>query len=271
MEKSLRRKLYIIIFEADTPLGKLFDLVLLFLIALSVLAVMLESIADVREHYGHALELTEWVLTVIFTLEYILRIYVTRRSFRYIFSFYGIIDLLSLLPSYLSMVFVGTHSLMVIRGLRLLRIFRILKFTRYSSESQVLIHAIVASRHKIFVFLFVVLNIIVIMGTLMYLVEGEEHGFSSIPHSIYWAIVTVTTVGYGDIAPQTDFGKLLASISMLIGYAILAVPTGIVSHEISKHSQNSLNTRVCGECFTEGHEDDSNYCRHCGAALMGKD
>ncbi len=267
MRKKIRRKLYVIIFEAGTPMGKLFDVVLLILIALSVMAVMLESIGSVREHYGMALEVLEWVLTILFTLEYILRLYVARRSRRYIFSFYGLIDLMSLLPSYLSLFFVGTQSLMVIRGLRLLRIFRILKFTRYSNESLVLIRAIGASRHKIFVFLFVVLNIIVIMGTLMYLVEGEEHGFSSIPHSIYWAIVTVTTVGYGDIAPQTDFGKFIASLSMLIGYAILAVPTGIVTHEISKFSQASLNTRVCSECFTEGHEEEAKFCKHCGSSL----
>ena len=267
MLQKLRQRLYIVIFEADTPAGKAFDVVLLLLIVLSVASVMLESVPGYQKQYGVIFQQLEWWLTGIFTLEYILRLVIVKSPAGYARSFYGVVDLLAVLPSYFSLILTGTHSLMVIRALRLLRIFRILKITRYSRESSQLLSAIIASRHKVFVFLFVVLNIIIIMGTLMYLVEGSENGFSSIPQSIYWAIVTITTVGYGDIAPGTNLGRFIASLSMIIGYAILAVPTGIVSHEISKQSRKSTNTRVCPHCLSEGHDNDANYCKHCGKSL----
>lgn len=265
--KKLRKVLYEIIFEADTPEGKAFDIGLLCIILISITSVMLESISSVSKSYSEWLHHLEWIITAIFTLEYLLRIWIVKKPWKYIFSFYGIVDLLAILPSYLAILITGSHSLMVIRALRLLRVFRILKISRFIDESGLLIRALRASRTKIFVFLFSVLMIVIIIGTIMYLIEGEESGFTSIPRSIYWAIVTITTVGYGDIAPQTALGQFIASIAMILGYAIIAVPTGIVSAEFSKQNKAEDSTQVCPHCLAEGHDQDAIFCKKCGHVL----
>lgn len=267
-ESGLRHTLFEIIFEADTPLGKLFDVVLLVAILLSVVAVMLETVSWINVDYGNYLTVFEWALTLLFTLEYTVRIYSVRRPLSYIFSFFGAIDLLAILPTYLGLFFAGTHILSVIRVIRLLRIFRIFKLVRYISEGRMLMKALQASRPKITVFLFCVLTLVVIVGSLMYIIEGPEHGFNNIPVSIYWAIVTLTTVGYGDITPMTTVGKSLAAVVMIMGYGIIAVPTGIVSVELNKVShQESLNTRACEGCSREGHDNDAIYCKFCGESF----
>jgi len=264
--KNQREKLYEIIFEADTKAGKAFDVVLLFVILLSIALVLLESVPSVRNQFGGELRAMEWGITVIFSVEYMLRILIVRKPIRYIFSFYGIIDFLSVIPTYLSLFIIGSHSLIVIRVLRLLRVFRILKLTRYTNAGRTLARAMWASREKISVFIFFVITLVIIIGTIMYLVEGEPHGFTSIPRSIYWAVVTLTTVGYGDISPQTPAGQFLASIVMIIGYAIIAVPTGIVTAEIIKDSK-SQNTQVCPNCMHDSHDNDAFYCKKCGSKL----
>jgi len=269
MANKLRRKLFIIIFGTDTPAGKAFDIGLLIAILLSILAVMLESVPSIEGRYGAFFNVVEWVLTAAFTLEYIVRIYVTDRKTRYIFGFYGLIDLLSLLPTYLSLIFTGTQYLIVIRALRLLRVFRILKLGRFVGEGQQLSNALRASRHKITVFLGGVVTLVIIMGTVMYLIEGGENGFTSIPRSVYWAIVTLTTVGYGDIAPQTILGQTIASFVMILGYAIIAVPTGIVTVELGKQGKqkNPKQYLECTCCNAVGHDADAKYCKHCGEKL----
>ena len=253
------------IFEADTPKGKIFDIALLLVILISVALVMLESVPTIRKGHQQFLKISEWIITIIFTLEYTLRILIVKKPFQYIFSFYGIIDFLSVIPTYLSLIIVGSQSLVVIRVLRLLRVFRILKLTRYTQAGKSLARAMWGSRAKISVFVFFVIIIVVIFGTIMYLVEGDENGFTSIPRSIYWAIVTLTTVGYGDISPETPLGQFLASIIMIIGYAIIAVPTGIITAEIIRPS--STNTQVCPECLCDSHDDDSDFCRKCGSKI----
>lgn len=264
--KSLKERLYEIIFEADTREGKIFDVVLLFVILLSIALVMLESVSSIRYSYSKILKVMEWVITIIFTIEYILRLLIVKKPLRYIFSFYGIIDFLAVIPTYLSILIAGSQSLVVIRILRLLRVFRILKLTRYTQAGRNLLRAMWASREKISVFVFFVLTIVVIFGTVMYLVEGESNGFNSIPQSIYWAIVTLTTVGYGDISPATPLGQLLASVIMIMGYAIIAVPTGIVTAEMLRPS-TLQNTQVCPDCLFDRHDDDANFCKKCGAKL----
>lgn len=265
---GFKLKLYDIIFEADTPAGKVFDILLLFSILISVIAVLLESVESFRARYIDLLRATEWIITIIFTAEYIARLYVVQRKSKYVFSFFGIIDLLSILPSYLALLFAGAQSLMVIRSIRLLRIFRILKMPRYIGEGQNLALAMKASRHKIIIFMLTVLTTVIIMGAVMYLVEGPEHGFTSIPRSIYWSIVTMTTVGYGDIAPQTSLGQFLASLLMILGYGVIAVPTGIVSAEmIGLKSREKITTQVCPNCFKEGHDPDATFCKYCSAKL----
>jgi voltage-gated potassium channel len=261
--KLIKEKLYEIIFEADTKAGKLFDIVLLVVILISVVLVMFESVPSIATNYLHILKILEWVITTIFTVEYILRIAIVKKPIGYIFSFYGIIDFLSVIPTYLSLIIVGSHSLVVIRMLRLIRIFRILKLTRYTNAGRTIVRAMWASREKISVFIFMVVILVVIIGTIMYLVEGEEHGFTSIPTSIYWAIVTLTTVGYGDISPVTSLGQFLASIVMIMGYAIIAVPTGIVTSELMKPTSKQ-NTQVCQNCLCESHDDDAAFCKKCG-------
>lgn len=265
MEK-IKKRFYEIIFEADTRGGKIFDLVLLVVILISVALVMLESVPFIRENNQRILKITEWLITIIFTLEYTLRILIVKKPLQYFSSFYGIIDLLSVVPTYLGLIIVGSHSLVVIRMLRLLRIFRILKLTRYTQAGRTLGRALWNSRAKISVFVFFITIIVVIFGTIMYLIEGEENGFTSIPRSIYWAIVTLTTVGYGDISPTTPLGQFLASVIMIIGYAIIAVPTGIITAEIIRPSTKN-NTQVCPECLHESHEDDAVYCKKCGSEI----
>ena len=265
---EFRNKLHTIIFEADTPLGKWFDVGLLLSILASVVVVCLESVASIRAEYGAELRAVEWYLTIAFTVEYVLRLYCVDNPWRYARSFYGIVDLLSILPTYLSLIFAGTHSLVVIRALRLLRIFRVFKLGHFVKEADVLMTALGESRRKILVFLGAVATLMLILGTLMYMVEGEENGFTSIPESIYWAIVTMTTVGYGDIAPSTVIGKMLASLAMIVGYSIIAVPTGIVGVEIHRATQSmKVSTQACLSCGVDGHDPDARYCKRCGGPL----
>ncbi len=264
---TIRETIREIIFETETSSGKLFDVLLLWAILFSVAAVVLESVAEFSDTYGGILRALEWFFTILFTVEYILRIVSTQRSFKYIFSFYGLIDLLAIAPTYLSLYFVGVQSLLVIRSVRMLRVFRVLKLGRYLGEANVLWTAMKASRPKITVFLLTVLSLALVMGTVMYMVEGEAHGFASIPKGFYWAIVTMTTVGYGDLVPQTALGQSLATILMVIGYAIIAVPTGIVSVELANVAKLKVSNSVCSGCSAEGHDLDAIYCRFCGVKL----
>jgi len=261
-----QKKLYEVIFEADTRAGKWFDVLLLWAILLSVTTVMLESVESISSIYGKELRYIEWSFTILFTLEYVARLIAIGKPFKYVFSFYGIIDFISIIPTYIGLFITGTHTLSIIRSIRLLRVFRILKLVQFISEANILLKALKASRAKIVVFLFAVLSLTFILGTIMYLIETPESGFTSIPRSVYWAIVTLTTVGYGDIAPQTVLGQTLASLIMIIGYAIIAVPTGIVGAELSKSTSNS-NTQSCPQCSLEGHDDDATYCKYCGEKL----
>ena len=263
----MKTRLHEIIFEAETPAGKAFDIGLIFTILLSVLVVMLESVAGIRQQYGTVLVAMEWSFTIAFTMEYLLRLYCVGQPLRYAGSFYGVVDLLAIIPTYLSVFVLGTQYLLVIRTIRILRVFRVLKLVQYWSEARTLSHALCVSRRKIVVFLYVVMILVIIIGSLMYLIEGEKNGFTSIPRSIYWAIVTLTTVGYGDIAPATDLGQTLAAIVMIIGYGIIAVPTGIVTAELARESYISLSTQACPECGSEGHDADAVYCKYCGAKL----
>jgi len=265
--RNNKDRLYEIIFEADTKTGKIFDVSLLIVILLSILLVVLESVPSIERDYHNLLKISEWIITGIFSLEYILRIWIVQKPKAYIFSFYGIIDLLSVLPSYLALVVAGTHGFMVIRALRLLRIFRILKLNRYIKEGAIIVRALRKSRIKISVFLFAVLTMVIIIGTIMYLIEGGEHGFTSIPRGIYWAVVTLTTVGYGDISPTTALGQFFASVVMIIGYAIIAVPTGIVTAELTKQSSKNNSTQVCPHCLADDHVEDALYCNQCGKKL----
>ncbi|WP_369972212.1 ion transporter [Psychroserpens sp. XS_ASV72] len=278
-----REKLHEIIYEADTPAGKLFDIILLIAILASIVLVMLESINSFDTKYHTFLNISEWIITILFTLEYIARIISVKKPIRYIFSFYGIIDFLSTVPKYISLILAGTHALIALRALRLLRVFRILKLARYLGASNHLANAIKASRAKIAVFLFAVLIASVIFGTIMYMVEGEENGFTNIPKSVYWCIVTLTTVGFGDIAPATPLGQFIATIIMILGYGIIAVPTGIVSAEYTKATNTDdnglsdeeinileevhLNTQCCANCLEETHRDGAEYCFKCGCKL----
>jgi len=264
---SWRMRLHELIFEADTPAGQAFDIFLLLLIVASVAAVMLESVQGVREQYGEALRVAEWGFTIVFTVEYVLRLISVGKPIRYATSFFGVVDLLAVAPTYLSLFVSGTQSLIVIRALRLLRVFRVFKLARYLGEADVLLRALYASGRKIAVFLGAVLTLVLIMGTAMYLIEGGENGFHSIPAGVYWAIVTLTTVGYGDIAPQTALGRALASCVMIVGYAIIAVPTGIVSVEIARASGAGVSTQACPECSAEGHDPDAVFCKYCAARL----
>ena len=264
--------LHRIIYEADTPMGKWFDVVLLIVIVLSIVLVMLESIMGLNVKYSREFHIAEWIITFFFTIEYILRVLTIKKPKRYIFSFYGIVDLLSTLPTYIAFISGGFNMLFALRALRLLRIFRILKITRYIGESNKLMRALRDSRAKIFIFLFAVLIITIIMGTVMYLVEGPEYGFTSIPVSIYWCIVTLTTVGYGDIHPGTPLGQLIASLIMITGYGVIAVPTGIVSAELTmgKNRLVHTNTQNCPNCNESKHLDGAEFCHNCGHKLNEK-
>jgi voltage-gated potassium channel len=265
--RPIKTTLHEIIFEADTPAGKAFDIGLMCTIVLSVLVVMLESVARIRQLYGPALWTLEWGFTIAFTLEYLLRLACVGQPLRYASSFYGVVDVLAILPTYVSLVVPGTHSLLVIRMLRILRVFRVFKLVQYWSEGRTLARALRASHRKIVVFLSVVLILVLIIGALMYLIEGEPHGFTSIPRSMYWAIVTLTTVGYGDIAPATGLGQTLAALVMILGYGIIAVPTGIVTAELARDAYKPFSTQACPACSAEGHDADAVYCKYCGAQL----
>lgn len=263
-----RDDLYRIIFEAETPAGKLFDIVLLWLIVGSVVAVMLESVESVKDDYAGLLRTAEWVITIAFTVEYGLRLACASSAGRYARSFFGIVDLLSILPTYLSLVLPGAQSLLVIRALRLLRVFRVLKLGHFLGEANVLKTALLSSRHKVIVFLGTVSVLVVILGAAMYLIEGPERGFTSIPRAMYWAVVTLTTVGYGDITPTTIPGQVLAAFVMILGYSIIAVPTGIVTAEIVETARRpAVAARVCRTCFSAGHVEDARFCKDCGADL----
>ena len=266
MMRGWRQRLHEVVFEADTRAGRAFDLGLLVAILLSVLAVLLESEPEIRRQYGSALHAVEWVFTGLFTIEYGLRLLCVERPARYARSFFGVVDALALVPTYLALVVPETQSFLVIRAIRMLRIFRILKLARFLAEAEVLLRALRASRRKITVFFGILLTIVLIMGTLMYLIEGEAHGFTSIPRSMYWAVVTMTTVGYGDIVPGTALGRLLASVVMILGYSIIAVPTGIVSVELS-HASRPVSTQHCPVCAAYGHDADARHCKYCGTSL----
>ena len=268
-QDNWRSKLHDIIYEADTKNGKVFDMIIIWAILFSILLVMLESINELDAKYHTFFNISEWVITILFTIEYILRIISVKRPKSYIFSFYGIIDLLSTIPKYLSLFIGGAHALVALRALRLLRIFRILKLVRFVGATENLGRALKASRFKILVFISAVLIICVIIGTIMYLIEGNDSGFTSIPKAIYWAIVTLTTVGYGDIAPQTPFGQLLASLVMILGYGIIAIPTGIISAEMTKDKINdiNMNTNSCPNCAEGNHSDGAKFCFKCGEIL----
>ena len=262
-----RRWLHEVVFEAESPTGKMFDIVLLLAIALSVVTVAVESVEEAMARYGVELRTIEWVFTALFTAEYVLRLVCATRPWRYARSFFGIVDLIAILPTYASLFFTGHYSLTAIRALRLLRVFRILKLAQYVREAQVLGAALRASSRKIAIFLGTVLTLVLIIGSMMYLIEGEESGFSNIPQSMYWAIVTMTTVGYGDIAPVTVLGKFLASVVMLLGYGVLAVPTGVVTAEISGRMKTEMTNRTCPACFRQGHDADAKFCKYCGSSL----
>ena len=266
-KKTLKEKLFIIIFEADTRAGQLFDKTLIFLIVLSLVVVVVDSIESFSSEFHVSLNILEWIFTIVFTLEYIARIYCAQNRMKYVKSFYGIIDLIAILPTYLAMIFPELHALIDVRVLRLIRIFRIFKLTEYVTEYVHLGAALAASRRKIFVFLSAVLMIVMVLGTLMYVVEGPANGFTSIPTSIYWAISTMTTVGFGDITPKTDLGRFITSIMMLMGWGTLAVPTGIVTAELASSRNEKITTRTCKECMSVGHGTTDQFCRHCGAKL----
>lgn len=267
---AFRRKLYDIIFESDTPAGRGFDVVLIVAIAASVLAALLESVGEFRDQYGEILRAAEWAFTIGFTIEYVVRLWVVRRPARYALSFFGVVDLLAILPGFVSLLVPGAQYLLVIRLLRVLRVFRILKLLHHLGEAELLLEALQRSRPKITVFLFTVLTLCVLLGSLMYLVEGPENGFKNIPLSVYWTIVTLTTVGYGDIAPATPLGRGLASMIMIMGYAIIAVPTGIVTVELGRTARPAPSLpglRPCPACGREGHRTDAQYCDRCAAKL----
>ncbi|MGD9486436.1 MAG: ion transporter [Calditrichaceae bacterium] len=265
--KPWQAKLHTVIFEADTRPGKYFDIGLIVTILVSVLAVMLDSVQSITLLYGNWLYAAEWFFTIAFTIEYILRLSCVGRPIKYAVSFFGVIDLLAILPTYVSVIVPGSQFLLVIRILRVLRIFRVFKLVKYISEAKLLRQALRASQRKITVFLFTVLTSVVVMGSLMYMIEGAGNGFTSIPRSIYWAIVTLTTVGYGDISPQTPIGQMLASVIMIMGYGIIAVPTGIVTVEMTRAQQKIVSTQACPQCAAEGHDHDAVHCKYCGAKL----
>jgi len=262
-----RRQLHEIIFESDTPAGKAFDVLLLISILVSVIVVTLDSVASIRAAYGPLFVIVEWGLTVLFTLEYALRLIAVRRPWSYAGSFFGVVDLIAIVPTYISLMFPGLQYLLVVRVLRLLRVFRILKLAEYLTEGQTLSRALLASRRKISVFLLAVVTLVTVVAALMYVVEGPEHGYTDIPTSMYWAVVTLTTVGYGDISPQTPLGKALSMVVMLLGYGVIAVPTGIVTIELSRSGAPTVSAQACPNCGREGHDSDARHCKYCGAAL----
>lgn len=267
-EAFSRDSIRIIVFEASTPAGKAFDVALIVAILASVLAVLLDSVASLHHRYGDYFYVIEWIFTALFTVEYLIRLWCIENTRRYARSFYGVVDLLGIVPTYLSLFFADTQYLLVIRILRVLRVFRVLRMVRYVGEAELLTQALIASRRKITVFLSSVLALVVIFGSFMYLIEGGENGFTSIPRSIYWAVTTLTTVGYGDLAPHTPLGQALATLVMIMGYGIIAVPTGIVTLELSEAHRRATNTRTCPGCAVEGHIREATYCWRCGEHLF---
>lgn len=265
-EARWRKRLYEVIFEAETPAGRAFDLILIWAIILSVVVICLDSVKEYRERYGAVLYAAEWFFTILFSIEYILRLISVRRPWRYALSFFGVIDIVSILPTFASLFVPGLQYILTVRILRLLRIFRVLKLPEYISEARTLTAALRASAKKIGVFILAVLTLVTVIGSLIYVIEGEENGFKNIPTSIYWAIVTLTTVGYGDLSPKTALGQLFASIVMLLGYGIIAVPTGIVTVELSK-AVGKTSTQICPDCAAEGHDADAVFCKYCAARL----
>ncbi len=266
LQGTLRQKLYRVIFKSDTKPGRDFDLWLLIAILVSVALVMLDSMPKIHERWGHELWVGEWTITLLFSLEYLLRIWISPKPLKYISSFYGMIDLLAILPTYLSLIIPGAQTLVLVRMLRVTRIFRILNMARYMSEARLLLLALIASRHRLIVFTLAVFAIVTVCGAVIYVVESPESGFTNIPKSIYWAIVTITTVGYGDMAPVTGLGRLIASLIMILGYALIAIPTGMVSVEFAKRSIQASD-RTCPDCGQRGHLDEALYCMHCGGEL----
>jgi len=267
-EAGWRQWLWVVIFKADTPAGRTFDILLIVAIVASVLTVMVESVPHVRAEHGPLLHAVEWGFTGLFTVEYLLRLYAVRHPLRYAVSFFGVVDLLAILPTYLSLLLPGAQYLLVVRAFRLLRVFRVLKLTRFLTEAHGLRQALRASAHKISVFLLTVVAVVIIVGSVMYLVEGGGNGFTSIPRSMYWTVVTLTTVGYGDIAPRTVLGQTLASFVMVLGYGIIAVPTGIVTVELANAARvANLSPESCPGCGVQGHVLDARFCKHCGTAL----
>ena len=265
-----RLRWYTVIFEADTLAGRRFDLLLIALILCSIAVVMADSMTHLHVRYSFAFATAEWLFTALFTLEYLARLACSPKPWRYATSFFGVVDLVSVLPTYLALFFPELYALIDVRVLRLLRVFRVLKLAAYVNEYQSLANALIASRRKILVFLSAVLMLVVVMGTVMYVVEGPEHGFTSIPTSVYWAITTMTTVGFGDITPKTDLGRLISSAMMLLGWGTLAVPTGIVTAEMTSHKlsrKSQTTTRTCHHCLSEGHQPHARFCFQCGAPL----
>jgi voltage-gated potassium channel len=265
--RNWRQQLHEVIFGAETTAGKTFDVLLIISILVSVVIVMLDSVHTISTAHGELLYRLEWFFTILFTVEYLLRLVCVNQPLRYAASFFGVIDLLAIIPTYLSLFLPGSQFLLVIRILRVLRIFRVLKLAKYLGEANLLLRALRASSRKITVFLFTVLILVIVFGALIYLIEGEKNGFTSIPRSIYWAIVTMTTVGYGDISPKTSLGQALASMVMIIGYSIIAVPTGIVTAEITHRYKKNISTRSCPGCGASDHDDAADYCQHCGTEM----
>lgn len=263
-----RQRCYRIIFFSDRPSEKLFDVLLIVAICCSLVVVMLESVAAIRERFGAPLYALEWGFTLLFTAEYLLRLYVAPKPLRYAGSFFGVVDLLSILPTYLDLFLPGARYLMLFRSLRVLRVFRVLKMVKFIGEAELLYRAVGHSLRKIVVFIFFVITLVMILGSVMYLIEGPTHGFTSIPKSVYWAIVTLTTVGYGDISPETPLGQIVASIIMITGYGIIAVPTGIVTAEIALATQDRRKLRACQDCGLGDHHEQANFCRRCGSSLF---
>ena len=267
IEITAREKIYQVIFGTDTTAGQRFDILLIYMILLSVLGVIFDSVGSIHDQYGTWIFRLEWVFTALFSIEYLLRIYSSPKRLSYIFSFYGLVDLLSIVPTYLALFVPGASYWLVLRLLRVLRVFRVLKLVRYLSEANILLRSMYASRRKVLVFFTVVMVLSVIFGSLMFLVEGPDNGFTSIPRSIYWTIVTITTVGYGDIAPQTVIGQIIATMAMLTGYSIIAIPTGIFTAEIAREINTARNNTRCIICERSGHHPDAEYCYHCGIEL----
>jgi voltage-gated potassium channel len=269
VEVNLKNRIFVTIFGSDTRAGKNFDVILFWMIIVSVTVVVLESVSTLQEAHKHLFITTEWFFTIIFTLEYLLRIYSSPRPWKYMTSFFGIVDLLAILPTYMGLIFDHPTFLLTIRALRLLRMFRVFKLGRYLKEAGILVRALQQSFRKIVIFFGAVLTLVLILGSMLYLIEGEENGFTSIPQSIYWAIVTITTVGYGDIAPATVLGKILASVAMLTGYSIIAVPTGIITLEMGKAAKSGPTTRQdsCNSCGHNPHDKDASFCKMCGTKL----